>query len=174
MAPYRSPKPFHFENTFRPQTNLALGQICPKLTCRAVADCLRLPFTFPGRALIFRFVKQLLARTSYGQKSPDFLPETNLFQTEVTMRITRLIFIVSLLVCAAGSAPSLAKNSSLNSHANANAEKVDEQPAAQGCHAYQQGSDGSWVELSCQEGGRTVQAPVRGRSATRIPDQQAR
>lgn len=90
------------------------------------------------------------------------------------MQITRLVFIVSFAVCAAVSAPSLARNSSLNSHANTNAQKLDEQPAAQGCHAYQQASDGSWVELPCQEGGPTAQAPVRGRSATRIPDEQAR
>ena len=89
------------------------------------------------------------------------------------MQITRLVFIVSFAVCAAASVPGLAKNASVNSHANANAQKVEEQPAAQGCHAYQQASDGSWVELSCQEGGST-QAPVRGRSATRIPDERAR
>jgi hypothetical protein len=68
------------------------------------------------------------------------------------MQITRLVFIVSFALCAAAGAPSLARNSPLNSHANANAHKVDDQRAAQGCHAYQQASDGSWVELSCQEG----------------------
>jgi hypothetical protein len=90
------------------------------------------------------------------------------------MQITRLVFIVSVVLFAAVSVPSLAKNSSLNSHANANAHKVDDQPVAQGCHAYQQASDGSWVELSCQEGGPTAQATVRGRSVTRIPDEPAR
>jgi hypothetical protein len=90
------------------------------------------------------------------------------------MQITRLVFIVSFVVCAAVSAPSLAKNSSLNSHAGANAQKVDDQPVAQGCHAYQQSSDGSWVELSCQEGGPTAQPASHPKSATHSPDEQGR
>ncbi len=90
------------------------------------------------------------------------------------MQITRLVFIVPFAVCAAVCTPSLAKNSSLNSHANANAQKVEEQPAAQGCHAYQQASDGSWVELSCQEGAPSAQALPRGRSVSRIPGEQDR
>jgi hypothetical protein len=87
------------------------------------------------------------------------------------MRITRLIFVGSIGVLAALMAPALAKNASLNSHANVNAQKSDEQPAAQGCHAYQQAADGSWVQLPCQEAGPTAQAPTRGKSATRSPDQ---
>jgi hypothetical protein len=83
-----------------------------------------------------------------------------------------LIFVGSIGVLAALMAPALAKNASLNSHANANAQKPDEQPAAQGCHAYQQGADGSWVELSCQEAGPTVQAPAQGKSVTKKPEQE--
>jgi hypothetical protein len=92
------------------------------------------------------------------------------------MRIARVIFVGSFVVLAALTAPALAKNSSLNSHANANAnaEKVDDQPTAQGCHAYQQAADGSWVQLSCQEVGPTAQAPARGKSATRAPDGETR
>ena len=86
------------------------------------------------------------------------------------MRITRLIFVGSIGVLAALTAPALAKNASLNSHANANAQRPDEQPAAQGCHAYQQAADGSWVQLSCQEAGPTAQAPTHGKSATKNPD----
>jgi hypothetical protein len=84
------------------------------------------------------------------------------------MRFTRLIFVGSIGVLTALTAPALAKNASLASHANANAQKSDEQPASQGCHAYQQAADGSWVELSCQEAGPTAQA--RGKSAPRSPD----
>jgi len=79
------------------------------------------------------------------------------------MRITRLIFVGSIGVLAALTMPALAKNSSLNSHANASAQKVDEQPAADGCHAYQKAADGSWVQLSCQEVGPAAQAPARGK-----------
>jgi hypothetical protein len=80
----------------------------------------------------------------------------------------------SIGVLAALMASALAKNASLNSHANANAQRSDEQPAAQGCHAYQQATDGSWVQFSCQEAaGPTAQAPPRGKSATRNPDQEA-
>jgi hypothetical protein len=93
---------------------------------------------------------------------------------EPRMRITQLIFVGSIAVLAALTAPALAKNSSPNSHANANAQKVDEQPAADGCHAYQKGADGSWVQLSCQEVGPTAQAPGRGKSATRAPEEQTR
>ena len=90
------------------------------------------------------------------------------------MRIARLIFVGSITALTALTAPVLAKNASLNSHANANAQKADDQPAAQGCHAYQQASDGTWVQRSCQEVGPTVQAPTRGKSATRAPDEEAR
>ena len=86
------------------------------------------------------------------------------------MRITRSIFVGSISVLAALMAP--AKNASLNSHANVNAQKPDEQPAAQGCHAYQQAADGSWVQLSCQEAGPTAQAPAQGKSATKNPEQE--
>ena len=90
------------------------------------------------------------------------------------MRIARLIFVGSIAVLAVAAAPALARNSNLNSNANSNAQKVEDQPAAQGCHAYQQAADGSWVQLSCQEVGPTSQAPTRGKSATRNPDQLTR
>ncbi|HLX14512.1 MAG TPA: hypothetical protein VKS24_04815 [Bradyrhizobium sp.] len=90
------------------------------------------------------------------------------------MRIARVIFVGSIAALPTLMAPALAKNSSLNSHANANAQKVDDQPASQGCRAYQQAADGSWVQLSCQEVGPTAQAPARGKSATRAPDGETR
>ena len=90
------------------------------------------------------------------------------------MRIFRLIFVGSVAVLAALTTPALAKNSVPNSHANASAQKVDEQPAAEGCHAYQKAPDGSWLQLSCQEVGPTAQAPIRGKSGTRAPDEETR
>ncbi len=89
------------------------------------------------------------------------------------MRIARLIFVGSIAVLAIAAAPALAKKSNSNA-ANANAQKVEDRPAAQGCHAYQQAADGSWVQLSCQEGGPTSQAPTHGKSATRNPDEVTR
>jgi len=85
------------------------------------------------------------------------------------MRITGLILVGSVGVLTALMAPALAKNASLASHTNANAQKSDEH-ASQGCHAYQQAADGSWVQLSCQEAGPTAQVPTSGKSATRSPD----
>ncbi len=90
------------------------------------------------------------------------------------MRIARLIFAGSIAILAALTPPALAKNASLNSHVNASAQKADDQPSAQGCHAYQQAADGTWVQRSCQEVGPTAQAPTRGKSATRAPDDEAR
>jgi hypothetical protein len=90
------------------------------------------------------------------------------------MRIARLIFVGSTTVMAALMTSAMAKDASLNSHANANAQTADEQPATQGCHAYQKAADGSWVQLSCQEVGPTAQAPTRGKSATRAPGEDTR
>lgn len=88
------------------------------------------------------------------------------------MRIARLIFVGSIAALAVAAAPALAKNS--NSAANANAQKVEDTPVAQGCHAYQQAPDGSWTALSCQEGGPSSQAPTHGKSATRAADEETR
>jgi hypothetical protein len=88
------------------------------------------------------------------------------------MRIARLIFVGSIAALAGLTGPALAKNS--NSNANANAQKIEDTPAAQGCHAYQQAADGSWVQLSCQEVGPTSQAPTPHKSATRAPDEETR
>jgi hypothetical protein len=55
-----------------------------------------------------------------------------------------------------------------SSHADANARAVDE-PSAAGCHAYQKGPDGSWVEVACHEGVETAPAPVHTKSARHHP-----
>jgi hypothetical protein len=107
------------------------------------------------------------------------LPKSFLFKVgsffreeEPEMRIARLIYAGSIAALAAAAAPALAKNTNLNSHAGANAQKIEDQPASQGCHAYQQAPDGSWTPLSCQEGGPT--APAHGKSAARHLEEDAR
>lgn len=87
------------------------------------------------------------------------------------MRIARLIFVGSIALLTVAAAPALAKNSN---SANTNAQKIDDKPAAPGCHAYQQASDGSWIQLPCQEVGPTSQAPAPHKSATRAPDEETR
>jgi hypothetical protein len=80
------------------------------------------------------------------------------------MRIAQSIFVGSIAVLAALASPALANSSSPNSHANANAQAVEEAPASSGCHAYQKGADGSWVEMACHEGSgndAAIAAPPR-------------
>jgi hypothetical protein len=90
------------------------------------------------------------------------------------MRIAGLIFAGSITALAVAAAPVLARNSTHNSSANANAQKVEDTPVAQGCHAYQQAPDGSWTPLPCQEAGPTSQAPTQPKSVTRTPDEETR
>jgi hypothetical protein len=84
---------------------------------------------------------------------------------EFPMRIAPPIFVGSIAVLAALASPVSAKDASLNSHANANAQAPDEAPSAPGCHAYQQAPDGSWVELTCHEGNESAPTASRGKSA---------
>ena len=76
-----------------------------------------------------------------------------------------LVFVGAIAASVPLAPPALAKNSSPTSHANANAQSVDEQPDAQGCHAYQQAPDGSWIPLACHEGTGAAPSPVHGKSA---------
>ena len=87
------------------------------------------------------------------------------------MRIAQTIFIGSITVLTALASPSFAKDASLNSHANVNAQAVHEGPSSPGCHAYQKAPDGSWVELACHEGSENATAPPRGKSASRAASQ---
>jgi hypothetical protein len=80
------------------------------------------------------------------------------------MRIAKSIFVS--VVLAALASPALANSASPNSHANANAQATEEAPAAAGCHAYQKGPDGNWVEMACHEGIETAPAPVRSKPAS--------
>lgn len=83
------------------------------------------------------------------------------------MRIAQSIFVGSIAVVAALAAPASAKDTSPNSHANANAQAVEETPASSGCHAYQKGPDGNWVEMACHEGiGSDAPTPVHHKSAS--------
>jgi hypothetical protein len=92
------------------------------------------------------------------------------------MRIAPSIFIGSIAVLAALASPALANGSSPNSHANANAQAVEDAPAASPCHAYQKGPDGSWVEMACHEGSSSdaTPAPVRKPASHRPADQSTR
>ncbi len=81
------------------------------------------------------------------------------------MRIAQTIFVGSIAVLAALASPVSAKNTSLNSHANATAQAVEETPASPGCHAYQKAADGSWVEIACHEGAGSAPAPSHSKSA---------
>src|ERR1700722_1160361 len=83
-----------------------------------------------------------------------------------SMRIAHPIFVGSIAVLAALASPALANGSSPNSHANANAQAVEEAPGSSPCHAYQKGPDGSWVEMACHEGsgGEAAAAPVHSKS----------
>ena len=76
----------------------------------------------------------------------------------------RLVFIAAIATSSVLASPAATKNSSPNSHADANAQKVDEETEAQGCRAYQQAPDGSWIQLTCREGGSAAPAPTHGKS----------
>jgi hypothetical protein len=92
------------------------------------------------------------------------------------MRIAQTIFVGSITVLAALALPTLANGSSPNSHANANAQAVEDAPASSGCHAYQKGPDGSWVEMPCHEGSGSdaAAAPARKSASHRQVDQSTR
>ena len=82
------------------------------------------------------------------------------------MRIAPSVFISVIAVAAALASPALSAGSSPNSHANANAQATEETPASSGCHAYQKGPDGSWVEMACHEGIEAAPSPVHSKSAS--------
>jgi hypothetical protein len=86
------------------------------------------------------------------------------------MRIAQSIFVGLITVVAAFASPARATGSNPNSHANANAQAADEAPASPGCHAYQKGKDGTWVEMACHEGIETAPAPAHGKSASHHRD----
>jgi hypothetical protein len=75
-----------------------------------------------------------------------------------------LVFVGAIVASVALASPAAAKNSSPKSHADANAQSSDERPDAQGCRAYQQAPDGSWIQLACSEGGGASPAPAPGKS----------
>jgi hypothetical protein len=80
------------------------------------------------------------------------------------MRIAPSIFVGFVLTALVS--PALANGSSPNSHADAKAQATEEAPASSGCHAYQKGPDGAWVEMACHEGIETAPAAVHGKSAS--------
>ena len=83
------------------------------------------------------------------------------------MRIAPSIFVGFITVVAILASPAFGAGSSPRSNANANAQAMEEAPASSGCHAYQKGPDGNWVEMACHEGIETAPAPVHNKSASR-------
>jgi hypothetical protein len=81
------------------------------------------------------------------------------------MRIAQSVFAGSIAVLTAIALPASAAPSSPNSHANANAQAPDSEPASPTCHAYQKAPDGSWVETACHEGIGTAPTAVHAKSA---------
>jgi len=71
------------------------------------------------------------------------------------MRIACMIFVASVAASPILTAPALAKNPT--------PAKTEDRATSSPCHAYQQGADGSWTEVPCQEtgsGGQTQHKPA--------------
>jgi hypothetical protein len=67
------------------------------------------------------------------------------------MRVVIAVVLGAMVVLAVPAAPSFAKTS--------DAPKTADQPSSSSpCHAYEQGPDGSWKQLPCQEDGLKPQA----------------
>jgi hypothetical protein len=77
------------------------------------------------------------------------------------MRLGQAIFFGTAAALLTLAAPTLARNSSADSHPA----KATDAPASASCHAYQQAADGSWVQLPCREMGS--KATPQPRSATK-------
>jgi hypothetical protein len=73
------------------------------------------------------------------------------------MRLGQAIFLGAAAALLTLAAPTLARNSSANSHTV----KATEAPASASCYAYQQAADGSWTQLPCQEMGSKASAQPR-------------
>lgn len=70
------------------------------------------------------------------------------------MRIGQAIFFGAAAALLTLAAPTLARDSSTNSHSA----RATEATAFSSCHAYQQAADGSWTQLPCQEMGSKASA----------------
>jgi len=79
------------------------------------------------------------------------------------MRLGQAIFFGAAAGLLTLAAPTLARNSSANSHTA----KATEAPTSSSCQAYQQAADGSWTQLPCQETGS--KAPAQSRSTAKSP-----
>jgi hypothetical protein len=80
------------------------------------------------------------------------------------MRLGQAIFLGSAAALLTLAAPTLARNSSTNSHTA----KATEAPASASCHAYQQAADGSWTQLPCQAMGDKPQAQPRSAAKSAV------
>jgi hypothetical protein len=84
------------------------------------------------------------------------------------MRLGQAIFFGAAAGLLTLAAPTLARNSSANSHTA----KATEPPASSSCQAYQQAADGSWTQLPCQETGSKAPAHSRSTAKSTTEDSQ--
>ena len=85
------------------------------------------------------------------------------------MRLGQAIFFGAAAGLLTLAAPTLARNSSANSHTA----KATEAPASSSsCQAYQQAADGSWTQLPCQEMGSKAPAQSRSTAKSATEDSQ--
>lgn len=82
------------------------------------------------------------------------------------MRLGQAILFGSAAALLTLAAPTLARNSSANSHTA----KATEAPAASSCQAYQQAADGSWMQRPCQE--MNSKAPAQPHAAAKSAPEQ--
>ena len=82
------------------------------------------------------------------------------------MRLGQAIVFGSAAALLTLAAPTLARNSSANSHTA----KATETPAAGICHAYQRAADGSWMRRPCEAMGS--KAPAQPRSTAKSATEQ--
>ncbi|KRR16312.1 hypothetical protein CQ14_33380 [Bradyrhizobium lablabi] len=83
------------------------------------------------------------------------------------MRLGQAIFFGSAAALLTLAAPTLARNSSTNSHMA----KTSEAPASASCHAYQQETDGTWTQLPCHAMGS--KAPAQSRPSAKDATEEA-
>jgi hypothetical protein len=83
------------------------------------------------------------------------------------MRLGQAIFFGSAAALLTLAAPTLARNSSTNSHTA----KTSEAPAPASCHAYQQEADGTWTQLPCHAMGS--KPPAQPRAAAKDTTEEA-
>jgi len=82
------------------------------------------------------------------------------------MRIALTAFAAAAVAAVTAMTPSVSAK-------NSDAQKGEDK-AASSCSAYQQASDGSWVQLPCKESGERSQTQTQHQPAAQSGDQEAR